>query len=176
MTASVSAPEADGRAERNRIAAWLLPLLAVLTVAAVLVCAALAYRANAASQLDAARSEGLESARSAARVFMAYDYRRLDRDFDRARSLLTGDFRKEYSSTTKSIVTPTAAKTHAVVRAEVQAASVVSATPDRVVALLFVNQTTTSNRASEPRTDLTRVRMTLQRVGDRWLVSKVDAL
>ncbi|MEQ7126454.1 hypothetical protein ABN034_18215 [Actinopolymorpha sp. B11F2] len=150
--------------------------LAVGVVVALLACAALGYRAHAASQLDMARSEGLDAARSAAPVFMAYDFRHLDRDFSRARKLLTGEFRKEYASTTARVVKPTAAKTRAVVVAEVRASSVVSATPDRVVALLFVNQTTTSNRADEPRTDLNRVLMTVERVNDRWLVSKVDAL
>jgi Mce-associated membrane protein len=145
-------------------------------VVALLACAALGYRAHAAGQVETARSEGLAAARSAAPVFMAYDFHHLDRDFARARRLLTGEFRKEYSTTTQQVVKPTATKTRAVVVAEVRASSVVSATPDRVVALLFVNQTTTSNRAKEPRTDLNRVLMTVERVNDRWLVSKVDAL
>lgn len=166
-----------GRGPRPSMAArWSVPVFAVMALAALVVCAALGYRAHAAGELESARTEGLEAARSAAPVFMAYDYHHLDRDFARARGLLVGDFKKEYADTTRNVVKPTATKTRAIVRADVRAASVVSATPDRVVALLFVNQTTTSNRASQPRTDLNRVRMTVQRVGERWLVSAVDAL
>jgi Mce-associated membrane protein len=175
MSADMPSQPADHTPAR-RVTIWLPVSLAVGLAVALLACAALGYRAHAASELDSARSEGLEAARSAAPVFMAYDHHHLDNDFARAKKLLTGEFRKEYASTTTRVVKPTATKTRAVVVAEVRAASVVSATPDRVVALLFVNQTTTSNRADEPRTDLNRVLMTVDRTNGRWLVSKVDAL
>ena len=51
------------------------------------------------------------------------------------------------------------------------AASVVSASPDRVVVLLFVNQVTQSTQVSGPRVDLNRVRMTLTRTSEGWKVS-----
>jgi Mce-associated membrane protein len=171
-----SQPPVLEQAPPARGAIWLPITLAGCLVVALLACAALGYRAHAASQLDGARSAGLEAARSAAPVFMAYDHHHLDRDFARAKKLLTGEFQKEYADTTTHVVKPSATKTRAVVVAEVRAASVVSATPDRVVALLFVNQTTTSNRAREPRTDLSRVVMTVDRTNGRWLVSKLDAL
>jgi Mce-associated membrane protein len=155
---------------------WTSAALAVLASAALIVCGVLAYRAHAASEVDAARSQGPAAARSAAEVVLSYDHRHLDRDFARASALLTGAFAKEYAKTTKNSVRSLATDTRAVVRADVQAASVVSAAPDRVVVLLFVNQTTTSSRTTEPRTALNRVRMTLERVGERWLVSDVDAL
>jgi Mce-associated membrane protein len=56
------------------------------------------------------------------------------------------------------------------------AASVVSASADRAVILLFVNQVTTSTQVSGSRVDLNRVRMTLTRTADGWKVSAVDAL
>jgi Mce-associated membrane protein len=158
------------------VGTWTFSVLAVLATAALIVCGVLAYRAHAASQVDAARTQGLAAARSAAGVVLAYDHRHLDRDFARASGLLTGEFAEEYAMTTKDSVRSLATKTRAVVRADVRSASVVSASPERVVVLLFVNQTTTSSRTSEPRTDLNRVRMTLERVGGRWLVSDVDAL
>ena len=45
---------------------------------------------------------------------------------------------------------PTAEQVKAVVKAEVAASSVVRATANRVVVLLFVNQTTTSTRLDGP--------------------------
>jgi Mce-associated membrane protein len=53
---------------------------------------------------------------------------------------------------------------------------VVSASPEKVVVLLFMNQVTKSSKLSQPRVDLNRVRMTLVRVGGGWKVSAVDAL
>jgi Mce-associated membrane protein len=74
------------------------------------------------------------------------------------------------------VVRPTAEEVKAVVKAEVVASSVVRASQDRVVVLLFVNQTTTSTRVEGPQVDLNRVRMTLTRVGGDWKVSAVTAL
>ena len=62
------------------------------------------------------------------------------------------------------------------VKASVTAASVVSAAPDKVTVLLFVNQVTQSTQVSGSRLDLNRVRMTMSRTSDGWKVSAVDAL
>jgi Mce-associated membrane protein len=117
-------------------------------------------------------------------VVLSYDYRRLDADFAAARGHLTGAFKDEYGRTTGKVVAPTAKKYHGVVRASVvkppdggaPAASVVSASPDRAVVLLFVNQVTTSTQVTGERVDLNRVRMTMTRTPDGWKVSAVDAL
>lgn len=64
--------------------------------------------------------------------------------------------------------------------AEVTTASVVSATPDRVRLLLFVNQTTTRDGEEEPRVDLNRVEVVLVRSEapgvDGWKVADLQAL
>jgi Mce-associated membrane protein len=44
------------------------------------------------------------------------------------------------------------------------------------VVVLFVNQTTTSNRLERPQLDQNRVEMTMTRVGGRWLISQVRGL
>jgi Mce-associated membrane protein len=64
----------------------------------------------------------------------------------------------------------------AVVKAEVVTAGVVTATPGKVVTIVYVNQVTTSSLAAAPKVDLSRVRMTMAKVGGHWLVAKVDAL
>lgn len=82
------------------------------------------------------------------------------------------------------MVGPTATKYRGVVKAtvaapatgEAPAASVVSASPDKVVVLLFVNQVTESTQVSGSRVDLNRVRMTMSRTDSGWRVSAVDAL
>lgn len=135
-------------------------------------------------QADGARLEALVAAQKAAPVVLSYDYRRLDKDFAAARGHLTGKFRDEYGRTTTRVVAPTAVKYHGVVKATVvkppgggaPVASVVSASPDKAVVLLFVNQVTTSTQVTGPRVDLNRVRMTLTRTSAGWKVSAVDAL
>ncbi|MEV6051325.1 hypothetical protein [Streptomyces sp. NPDC052107] len=178
-----SAPEesAPPRKVARRV---LIAILGVVLVAALVVTAVLGWRYREGRQAEQARGEALAAARKAAPTVLSYDYRHLDRDFARARALLTGHFRDQYGRTTKTVVAPTATKYHGVVKATVAtptdggapAVSVVSATPDRAVVLLFVNQVTESTQVPEPRLDLNRVRMTLTRTSDGWKVSGVDAL
>ncbi|MFE2100043.1 hypothetical protein [Streptomyces sp. NPDC059468] len=174
-----SAPAPPPRLPRVLTAALCLALVAALAAAAVL-----GWQYRQGQQTAKARTEALAAARKAAPVVLSYDYRHLDRDFARARALLTGAFRDQYGRTTKTVVGPTAKKYHGVVKATVAAptdggapaVSVVSAAPDRAVVLLFVNQITQSTQVSGARLDLNRVRMTLARTADGWKVSAVDAL
>lgn len=162
----------------------LTAVLGLVLVTALVVAAVLGWQYRQGRQAEQARGEALAAARKAAPVVLSYDYRHLDRDFARARALLTGHFRDQYGRTTKTVVAPTATTYHGVVKATVatpsdggtRAASVVSAAPDKAVVLLFVNQVTRSTRVPEPRLDLNRVRLTLTRTSDGWKVSGVDAL
>ncbi|MGW1881532.1 hypothetical protein [Streptomyces sp. NPDC001970] len=159
-------------------------VLAVLALVALIATAVLVGEYRDARQTDQARRQALAAAQKAAPVVLSYDNRHLDRDFAAARAHLTGAFREEYGRTTAKVVAPTAKKYQGVVEATVarppgggaQAASVVSASPDRAVVLLFVNQVTRSTQVPGPRLDLNRVRMTLTRTSEGWKVSAVDAL
>ncbi|MFF9819172.1 hypothetical protein [Streptomyces sp. NPDC014006] len=173
---------AAGRpARRRRLLTVLVCLLLVAGLAAV---AVQGWRYREGTRAEQARTEALTAAQRAAPVVLSYDYRHLDRDFAAARARLTGSFREQYAKTTASLVGPTARKYHGVVTATVAhpadggapAASVVRASPDRVVVLLFVNQVTQSTQVSGSRLDLNRVRMTMTRTSGGWKVSGVDAL
>jgi Mce-associated membrane protein len=145
-------------------------------VAGLVAASTLGWQYGQGRRAESARSEALNAARRAAPVVLSYDYRHLDRDFTRARTLLTGHFRDQYGKTTTTVVGPTAKKYHGVVKATVPAASVASASPDKVTVLLFVNQVTQSTQVSGSRLDLNRVRMTMARTSEGWKVSAVDAL
>ncbi|MGI5374978.1 hypothetical protein ACQEV2_12150 [Streptomyces sp. CA-251387] len=175
------APEERSTPGRRRL---LTALLGVLLVAALVAAAVLGWKSWDARKTETARTEALAAAQKAAPVVLSYDYRHLDRDFTRARAHLTGDFQEEYSKTTKTVVGPTATKYHGVVKATIAApaaggtpaASVVSASPEKVVVLLFVNQVTESTQVSGSRVDLNRVRLTMTGTDEGWKVSAVDAL
>jgi Mce-associated membrane protein len=176
-------PGADA-ATRRRGRRLLVAVLAVALVAGLVAVAVLGWRYREGRQAEQARGQALAAARQAAPVVLSYDYRHVDQDFAAARAHLTGHFRDEYAKTTKTVVGPTAKKYRGVVKATVvepsgggaPAASVVSASPDRAVVLLFVNQVTRSTQVSGSRVDLNRVRMTLSRTSEGWKVSAVDAL
>ncbi|MCX4514713.1 hypothetical protein OHA27_31190 [Streptomyces sp. NBC_01619] len=177
-------PEEPSSRGRRRRRGLLSAVLAVLALVALIATVVLVREYGDARQTDQARRQALSAAQKAAPVVLSYDYRHLDRDFAAARGHLTGAFRDEYGRTTAKVVAPTAKKYQGVVEATVAkppgggapAASVVSASPDRAVVLLFVNQVTRSTQVSGPRVDLNRVRMTLTRTSEGWKVSAVDAL
>ncbi|MBG0851491.1 hypothetical protein I2W78_06425 [Streptomyces spinoverrucosus] len=159
-------------------------ILSVLLVASLVALAVLATHYREGVRAGQARAEALAAARKAAPAVLSYDHRHLDRDFAAAGAHLTGKFRDEYRKTTRTVVGPTAQKYDGVVRATVAepagggapAASVVSASADEAVVLLFVNQVTRSTQVTGSRVDLNRVRMTMTRTSEGWRVSAVDAL
>ena len=170
-----------GRAARPDPAAGRRDLAVLVAAVLVLVLATaaglLVVRARGADRAEQARSAALAAAEQHAVTVLSYDHRRLDKDFARARAALTGSFADDYAATTEKVVRPSAEQVKAVVTAEVTASAVVRApSENRVVVLLFVDQTTTSTRLEGPKVDLNRVRMTMTRVGQQWLVSGIDAL
>ena len=155
---------------------WLLAALAVVTALAVAAAVALFVVDRRNQEVSDARTAAAAAARGHAETILSYDHSTLDEDFAAALAVSTGDFAEEYRTTSESGVRPLATESEAVVEAETVAAGVVSAEPGRVVVLVFVNQTTTSNRLDQPQTDLNRVRMTMVDTDRGWLVGGVDAL
>jgi len=175
------AEQRDGPSAREqhgpqRSGTRLLAGLLALTLSALTAFGLVAYRVRDDQRVETARDQAVAAAHDNAEAILSYDYRHLDADFAAARAKLTGGFARDYKVTTTKLVRPGAEQYHVVVKAEVAAQSVVSATADQVVVLLFVNQTTTSTRLDGPRVDLNRVRLTLVKVDGRWLVNKVVAL
>jgi len=163
----------------------LLPgLLLVALLAGLVSVTALGLQYRDAERTRKAEVAALAAAQKATPVILSYDYRHLGQDFAAASGFLTGPFRDQYAKTTETVVKPTALQYQGVVQATVAeppgggapAASVVSASPDHVVVLLFVNQVTTSTRVSGPHLDLNRVRLTLDHTTAGWKVSAIDAI
>ncbi|WP_314172150.1 hypothetical protein [Streptomyces winkii] len=159
-------------------------LLAALVVVSLVSAAVFGWLQQSGEGTREARAQALAAARKAAPDILSYRYQHLGRDFAKARTHLTGGFRQEYAKTTEKVVGPTAKKYKGEVTATVAeprsggtpAASVVSASQDRVVVLLFMNQITKNTQAKSPRVDLNRVRMTMVPTAGGWKVSAVDAL
>jgi Mce-associated membrane protein len=155
------------------------PLTVALTVCLVVVLLVAAVCATSVrrDRTDvAAGNAALTAARTSAVTILSYDYRHLDADFAAATALTTGSLRTDYQATTSKAVAQLAAQTHAVVSAKVVAGGVVRSTSTTATVLLFVDQTTTSNRLSTAQTDQNRVELTLRRSGTHWLVSGLKAL
>lgn len=126
------------------------------------------------SDTRAARSDGLAAANAAAPVLLSYDYRTFDTNVGKALGYTTGSFTKQYKSSTHDLKTQ-AVKLHAVVTASVSSSGVVSATPEKVTVLMFVDEIRQNANISGSKQDQNRVVMTLVRTGGHWRVSQVNA-
>ncbi|HZU56777.1 MAG TPA: hypothetical protein VFA06_12975 [Actinocrinis sp.] len=181
-------PRKTARPRRLRISgprrAVVTAVLAVGVVAVLAVATILGIQYRDAQRTDQARAAAVAAAEKAAPVIFSYDYRHLDQDFAKAEALLTGTFRDQYAKTTQTVVKPTALQYQGVVKAVVAkpsdggapAVSVVSASPDQVVILAFIDQSTTSTRVTGTKVDQNRVLLTLTDTPQGWLVSAVNAL
>lgn len=161
----------------ERSATVVVALLVALVLVLAGLTAFLAQRSvstRGGGGVEDARHDGLQAARSAARLVFSYDYRHLDKDFAAGKAQTTGKFADQYGTTTPKLVE--VAKTYkAVVAADVSDAAVITASTGKVVVLVFVNQQSTSTLAAAPKITQSRVTMTMLHRHGRWLVSDVHA-
>ena len=121
-----------------------------------------------------ARDAGMQAAARLTQKVLSYDWKTLDADNKANQAVLAPSFRKEYSET-MSGVKAEAVKNQVKLTASTQATSIVSATENKVVALVFLNQTTTAKGTANQRVDSSRVLVTLTRHGGDWRISKLKA-
>lgn len=124
------------------------------------------------SRRDAAAAavESVAAARDATTAMLSYRAESVEADLGSAKDRLTGSFLESYNQLVTDVVIPGAKERTISAAAEVAAAASVSATPTHAVTLLFVNQTVTVG-GDAPTTTPSSVRVTLDKVGGRWLVS-----
>ncbi|HYT10619.1 MAG TPA: hypothetical protein VEL73_08155 [Mycobacteriales bacterium] len=168
-------PGREGSGRSSGLAVVLLTVAAVALAALALVLVQGQRRTTARADAEQAV---LVPAKTAAARILSYDYRHLPQDTDAASHLLTGTYKGQYEDAMRRLIVPQAPKQQAVVSAEVLSAGVssVNRDGDQAVVVVFANQTVSTTSLTQPRVDQLRVRLTLDRVDGRWLVSKVDAL
>lgn len=99
----------------------------------------------------------------------------VDQQLGSARGLLTGDFKNSYTSLTTDVVIPGAKQKQISAAASVPAVASVSATPTHAVVLVFVNQTVVVG-TDAPTDTASSVKVTLDKISGRWLVSAFDPI
>jgi Mce-associated membrane protein len=117
--------------------------------------------------------QAVKAAEDGAVALLGYQPDTVERDLTAARNRLTGTFRETYTSLTHDVVIPGAKQKHISAVANVPAAALVSASGRRAVVLVFVDQTTTIGNDA-PTSTASSVRVTLDKVDSRWLISGFD--
>ena len=148
----------------------LLPaLVLLLAVAAGL----LKWKDSSARNTELARSQSVTAARDSTIALLSFRFDTVDRDVAAARQRLTGGFLDTYTQRTQEELIPNAKERRVSATAAVPGAASESATGNHAVVLVFVNQTIKIGD-SAPADAASSVRVTLDKVGERWLVSGFD--
>jgi Mce-associated membrane protein len=168
------ATPAGGPARRRR---WMHVLAFGLLPAAVVLIAAVAgylkWLDTTTSSADIAQVDAVAVAQSSATAMLSYTPASAERDLTAAQALLSGPFRGTYAQLTHDVVIPGAKQKQVASQARVAAAAPVTVTTSHAVVLVFIDQTITMG-ADAPTDSTSAVRITLDKVGGRWLISAFD--
>ena len=166
-------PAAPRRVNWSRVVVYgVLPGVAlVLAMAAGL----LKWYDSSQRDADIARAESVQAAKDATVALLSYRPDTVEKDVAAAQTRLTGGFVEVCSQKARDVLIPCAKGNNITTVASVPAAASVSATQNTAVLLLFVDQTVTTG-ASPPAGATTSARVTLDKVGGRWLVSKFETV
>jgi Mce-associated membrane protein len=165
-------------ARASRTAGLLTLLVLLLTVGAVVAAVVFGLQARSEARTADGRDEAPAAAERAAKAMLAYDYRTLPADRKRASAYLTEDYRPKYLENFEQLekqkdgAPGLAVQTKTVVTTSVLGSGVMDASEDKVRVLVYVNQVST-RPGRDPQIFQNRVAMTMEKVGNRWLV---DAL
>jgi len=159
------------RIQWSRVFAFgVLPALALLLAMGA---GYLKWMDDSVRNSDVARTESMQAAKDSTIALLSYKPETVEQQLNAARDLLTGDFRDSYTSLTHDVVIPGAKQKQISAVATVPAVASVSAKPDHAVVLVAVDQTVIVGKDA-PTDTASSVRVALDKIGDRWLISKFD--
>lgn len=155
---------------RRTLVYGLIPGLALLVAVGA---GFLKWQDTTARADESARVESVQAAKDSTIALLSYQPNTVDQQLGAARELLTGDFRDSYTQLANDVVIPGAKQQQISAVASIPAAASVSAHDGHAVVMVFVNQTTTIGGGA-PSNTISSIRVTMDRVDGRWLISQFD--
>lgn len=152
------------------IAFGVLPGLALLLASTV---GYLKFQDVSSRAAAVARAESVRAATDSTIVLLSYKPDTVQKDLEAARNRLTGPFLNAYSELTHDVVIPGAQQNQVSAVATVASAASVQSSESHAVVLVFVNQTITIGNDA-PTNTASSVRITLDKLNSRWLISQFD--
>jgi Mce-associated membrane protein len=120
-----------------------------------------------------AAEQSVKAASESTIAILSYKPETVDQDLKAAADRLTAGFRQQYTQLVTDVVAPGAKQQHITAVATVPAAASVIATGKQAVVLVFVDQTTTIGN-DPPTQSTSSVRVTLDKIDGKWLISQFD--
>jgi Mce-associated membrane protein len=175
-----AAGDADGTAETvERAIDWrrvlvygVLPGLALILA---MTAGFMKWQDSSVRDSEFVAAESVQAAKDSTVALLTYKPDTVERDLTAARDRTTGAFRDSYTDLIEKVVIPGARQQQISATVTIPAATAVSAEPNHAVVLVFVNQGVTVGK-DNPTSSQSSMKVTMDRVGDRWLVSGFDAV
>jgi Mce-associated membrane protein len=167
---------AEAPVERSNRFSWTRLLVAVLPVLALILALGVGYLKwldGTARESRAAAEQSIRAASDSTIAILSYKPETVDRDLKAAADRLAEPFRQQYTQLVNDVVAPGAKQQHITAVATVPAAASVLATGKHAVVLVFVDQTTTIGDDA-PTQSTSSVRVSLEKIDGRWLISQFD--
>lgn len=174
VTTEVSIEPGHPVAQRSRRRVLALGCSAFILCALLAIGAVLFGKVRDMETTAKSRAEAVAAARDLLPKVLSYSYDTLDASLTGATDALTGDFKSDFQQLVDSAVRPSAADRKIVTTTAVQDASVVDADQSHATVLAFINQSTTAADQQTPKIDGARLRIGLEKVDGRWLISSID--
>ncbi|MFC4053030.1 hypothetical protein ACFOY4_25380 [Actinomadura syzygii] len=151
----------------------VIAVLAVLTVALGAGTTALALKVREQHATETAAKEASFAASRAAQKLSSYDYQTLDADLKEASATTTGKLHTQYDKLAAEL-RATAIQRQAVSNTTVLKVGVESATPEKVVALVYANRSSaTKDDKQQSLPESLRIRLTMVEKDGKWLASEL---
>ena len=169
-TAAAAQPDRK-RIDWAKLAAFgVIPALALILA---LAAGWLKFVDNSASDDVNARIESIQVAKDSTVTLLSYQPDKVQQQLTDAQALLTGTFKDDYKKLIADVVIPGAQQKQISAVATVPRAASVSADQKKAVVLVFVNQTVVVG-ADAPSATASSVRVELEKVDGKWLISKFE--
>lgn len=168
--ATVEVVATDGRPTGRR---WVLPVAAGVGAALLASTGALGWQVWQQHRIQQASEAAQRAAVSYAQVLTSIDSNKVDENFKEVLDGATGDFKDMYSQSSVEL-RQLLIENKATARGVVIESAVQSASKDKAVVLLFVDQSVSNAKLPDPRIDRSRMKMTLEKVDGSWRASKVE--
>ncbi|MFI6776369.1 hypothetical protein [Nocardia sp. NPDC050412] len=147
--------------------------IALVAVSASVLACVLGWKLHDRNEIDTAVRQAASTAQTYAVTLTSIDSQNIDQNFAAVISGATGEFKDTYTQSSNQLKALLVEHT-AVSKGRVVDSSIKSASKDRVQVMLFIDQEVTNSVSPEPRIDRSRMVMTMERIGEHWLASKVD--
>ncbi|MEV4671247.1 hypothetical protein AB0K34_06305 [Actinomadura sp. NPDC049382] len=154
----------------------VIAVLAVLTIALGAGTTALYLKVSDQKATEEASKEASFASSRAAQKLSSYDYQTLDADLKAASAMTTGKLHTDYEKLAQELRT-VAVQQQAVSNTTVMKVGVVSATPDKVVTLVYANRSSRTKSDKQQRLpEPLRIKMTMVHKDGKWLAEELKVI